>query len=78
MNGLAFQTLQDQVKITPANRSYSQVEFCIQQHISQAEHLLNARKRPALACRFEESFEDDQETTRLVNSNLCPQIHARH
>lgn len=59
MNGLAFQTLQDQVKITRANRSYSQVEFCIQQLVSQTEHLLIAKKRPALAYHFEESFEDD-------------------
>lgn len=40
MNGLAFQTLQDQVKIIQANHSYSKVEFCIQQLVLQTEHLL--------------------------------------
>lgn len=40
MNGLAFQTLQDQVKIIQANYSYNEVEFCIQQLVSQTEHLL--------------------------------------
>lgn len=40
MNGLAFQTLQDQVKIVQANHSYSEVEFCIQQLVSQTEHCL--------------------------------------
>lgn len=40
MNGLAFQTLQDQVKIIQANHSYSKVEFCVQQLATQTEHLL--------------------------------------
>lgn len=40
MNGLAFQTLQDQVKIIQANHSYSKVEFCIRQLVLQTEHLL--------------------------------------
>lgn len=39
MNGLAFQTLQDQVKIIQANHSYGKAEFCIQQLVSQTEHL---------------------------------------
>lgn len=40
MNGLAFQTLQDQVKIIQANHSYSKVEFYIQQLATQTQHLL--------------------------------------
>ena len=40
MNGLAFQTLQDQVKIIQANHSYSKVEFRIRQLVLQTEHLL--------------------------------------
>lgn len=40
MNGLAFQTLQDQVKIVQASHSYSKVAFSIQRLPSQTEHCL--------------------------------------